>query len=124
MMEKLPLDAQRLHHDTTSISVTGEYDHEFKTRIIEITRGHSKDHRDDLKQFVISRVTNQDGIPVFMEPLSGNASDKKILLKSILAVRSTGSRNKQSVTWQIRHFTPVKISYHSAGTASGYALFP
>ena len=88
MMEKLPLGAQRLHHDTTSISVTGEYDREFKTRIIEIVRGHSKDHRDDLKQFVISLVTNQDGIPVFMEPLSGNASDKKILLKSIQAVRS------------------------------------
>lgn len=88
MMEKLPLGTQRLHHDTTSISVTGEYDHEFKTRIIEIVRGHSKDHRDDLKQFVISLVTNQDGIPLFMEPLSGNASDKKILLKSIQAVRS------------------------------------
>jgi transposase len=88
MMEKLPLGVQRLHHDTTSISVTGEYDHEFKTRIIEIVRGHSKDHRDDLKQFVISLVTNQDGIPVFMEPLSGNASDKKILLKSIQAVRN------------------------------------
>ena len=33
-------------------------------------------------------VTNQDGILVFMEPLSGNASDKKILLKSIQAVRN------------------------------------
>ena len=88
MMEKLPLGAQRLHHDTTSISVTGDYDREFKTRIIEIVPGHSKDHRNDLKQFVISLVTNQDGIPVFMEPLSGNASDKKILLKSIQAVRS------------------------------------
>lgn len=87
MMERLPLGIQRLHHDTTSINVTGEYDPDFKTRIIEIVRGHSKDHRDDLKQFVISLVTNQDGIPVFMEPLSGNSSDKKILLKSIQAVR-------------------------------------
>jgi transposase len=88
MMDRLPLGVQRLHHDTTSISVTGDYDAEFKTRIIEIVRGHSKDHRDDLKQFVISLVTNQDGIPVFMEPLSGNASDKKSLLTSIQAVRN------------------------------------
>jgi len=88
MMERLPMGVQRLHHDTTSISVTGEYDHEFRTRLIEIVRGHSKDHRDDLKQFVISLVTNQDGIPVFMEPLSGNASDKKILFNSIQAVRN------------------------------------
>ena len=88
MMERLPMGVQRLHHDTTSISVTGDYDPEFKTRLIEIVRGHSKDHRDDLKQFVISLVTNQDGIPVFMEPLSGNASDKKILLNSVQAVRT------------------------------------
>jgi len=87
MMERLPLGVQRLHHDTTSISVTGDYDPDFHTRIIKIVRGHSKDHRDDLKQFVISLVTNQNGIPVFMEPLSGNSSDKKILLKSIQAVR-------------------------------------
>ena len=63
-------------------------DHEFKTRIIEIVRGHSKDHRDDLKQSVLSLVTNQDDIPVCMEPLSGNGSDKKILPNSIEAVRS------------------------------------
>lgn len=87
MMERLLLGIQRLHHDTTSINVNGEYDPYFNTRIIEIVREHSKDHRDDLKQFVISLVTNQDGIPVFMEPLSGNTSDKKILLKSIQAVR-------------------------------------
>ena len=103
MMERLPLGIQRLHHDTTSISVTGEYDREFKTRIIEIVRGHSKDHRDDLKQFVISLVTNQDGIPVFMEPLSGNASDKKILLNSILAVRS--------------HLATQQTIYHMADSA-------
>jgi len=87
MMKNMPMGIQRLHHDTTSINVTGDYDNESRTRLIEIVRGHSKDHRDDLKQFVISLVTNQHGIPVFMEPLSGNISDKKSLLKSIQAVR-------------------------------------
>ena len=87
MMKNMPMGIQRLHHDTTSINVTGDYDSESRTRLIEIVRGHSKDHRDDLKQFVISLVTNQHGIPVFMTPLSGNMSDKKSLLKSIQAVR-------------------------------------
>jgi len=87
MMKNMPMGIQRLHHDTTSINVTGDYDNESRTRLIEIVRGHSKDHRDDLKQFVISLVTNQHGIPMFMAPLSGNISDKKSLLKSIQAVR-------------------------------------
>jgi len=87
VMKNMPMGIQRLHHDTTTINVTGEYDNESRTRLIEIVRGHSKDHREDLKQFVISLVTNQHGIPVFMAPLSGNMSDKKSLLKSIQAVR-------------------------------------
>jgi transposase len=77
----------RLHYDTTSINVTGEYDSGFNTRLIQIVQGHSKDHRSDLKQFIISLVTNQHGIPLFMEPLSGNESDKKTLLRTIEEVR-------------------------------------
>lgn len=77
----------RLHYDTTSINVTGEYDSGFNTRLIQIVHGHSKDHRSDLKQFIISLVTNQHGIPLFMEPLSGNESDKKTLLRTIEEVR-------------------------------------
>ena len=88
MMKTMPLGALRLHHDTTSINVTGDYDPDFHTRMIQLVRGHSKDHRNDLKQFIISLVTTQHGIPVFMEPLSGNVSDKKSLLQSIQAVRA------------------------------------
>jgi len=44
----------RIHHDTTSINVTGDYDPDFHTRMIRLVRGHSKDHRNDLKQFIIS----------------------------------------------------------------------
>jgi transposase len=40
----------RLHYDTPTISVTGEYDQELNTRLIKLVRGHSKDHRNDLKQ--------------------------------------------------------------------------
>jgi len=88
MMKKMPLGTLRIHHDTTSINVTGDYDPDFHTRMIRLVRGHSKDHRNDLKQFIISLATTQHGIPIFMEPLSGNISDKKSLLQSIQAVRA------------------------------------
>jgi len=88
VMKKIPFGTHLLHADTTSFSVYGDYEEDeedFKT--IQITYGHSKDHRDDLKQFVLSMVTNQHGIPLFTQPYSGNKSDKKILLETILKVQ-------------------------------------
>jgi transposase len=66
------------HNDTTTMSLQGEYEHEegdLDTVPIRITRGYSKDGRPDLKQFVISLVMADD-LPVFIQALSGNASDK------------------------------------------------
>ncbi|MCX5828605.1 MAG: IS1634 family transposase, partial [Deltaproteobacteria bacterium] len=88
VMKKTPFGTHLLHADTTSFSVYGDYDddeEDFKT--IQITYGHSKDHREDLKQFVLSMVTNQHGIPLFTQPYSGNESDKKILLETILKIQ-------------------------------------
>ena len=104
MMEKIKRGTLRLHYDSTTIDVTGEYDSGFNTRLIQIVHGHSKDHRSDLKQFIISLVTDQHGIPLFMEPLSGNESDKKTLLRTIEAVR------KNLVTDEtIYDFTPHRL---------------
>lgn len=40
-----------------------------------------------MRKSYISLVTDQRGIPVFMEPLSGNISDKKTLIRTITEVR-------------------------------------
>ena len=60
VMKKFQFGTHLMHVDTTNFSVHGEYDNteeDFKT--IQITHGHNKDHRWDLKQFVLSMVTNQ-----------------------------------------------------------------
>jgi len=67
-----------LHGDTTSLNLQGEYKHEegdLDAVPIEITHGYSKDRRPDLKQFNISLVMS-DSLPVFIQALSGNTSDK------------------------------------------------
>lgn len=70
------------HIDTSSISVDGAYnnkiqDSESEPSAMKITYGHSKDYRPDLKQLVLSLVVNgPSSMPLFMEPLSGNNSDK------------------------------------------------
>lgn len=103
ILKILDLGVLRLHHDTTTINVTGEYEPSLNTRLIELVRGHSKDHRDDLNQFVLALCTDQRGIPLFMESLSGNASDKKTLLKMVNHVRE--------------NLDPSQIAYHMADSA-------
>lgn len=90
VMKKMEFGTHLLNVDTTSFSVHGEYendDEDEQFRTIKITHGHNKDHRWDLKQFVISMVTNQNGIPLFTQPYSGNESDKKNLLETIQKVK-------------------------------------
>jgi hypothetical protein len=69
-MKNVPFGAHVLHTDTTNFSLHGKYknlDPELNT--IEITYGHPKDMRWDLKRFVLSMVCNQEGIPLFVETL-------------------------------------------------------
>jgi len=62
------------------MSVHGKYDHDDDDDPvpIEITYGHSKDNRFDLKQFIISLITaSESDLPMWVDALSGNTSDKK-----------------------------------------------
>lgn len=51
---------------------------------VKITYGYSKDHRPDLKQAVVTLVTSQKGhIPLWLEALDGNSSDKNSFRQSV-----------------------------------------
>ena len=77
--KKFPLNEKFTSLDTTSFSVSGEYDVDTDENEITIAHGYSKDHRPDLKQAVLELVTSQDGgIPLMMKCFDGNASDNKI----------------------------------------------
>jgi len=60
--------------DTTSIYFEGEGGETIGQR------GHSKDHRPDLKQMVVGVVLDQDGSPVCSETWPGNTADVKSLV--------------------------------------------
>lgn len=70
------VDPRRVHFDTTSISVFGDYD--FINPSLNITYGHSKDKRPDLKQFLISMLCVDHNIPILGTTEDGNASDKTL----------------------------------------------
>ena len=97
--------AEQVHVDTTSFSVSGAYSDaaarakqpteaeesalpEPEAVLIAITYGYSRDHRDDLKQWMMALATTHDGdIPLFLQPLDGNSSDKVSLLTTIIAIQ-------------------------------------
>jgi transposase len=76
------------HLDSTSFHLHGKYAEDVlsetdldgtvaQASAIEITHGYSRDHRPDLKQFVMNLICTGDGdIPVWLEMASGNQSDK------------------------------------------------
>jgi transposase len=68
------------HLDTTSFHVDGRYnsDQAPDEQVVHITHGYSRDHRPDLNQGMLELVVeHQAGIPVLMQPLSGNSHDGK-----------------------------------------------
>ena len=83
------IQAQQLHIDTTSFSVSGDYatKEEGDPVPIAITYGYSRDHREDLKQWMCALATTHDGdIPIFLRPLNGNSSDKEHLSAAVKEV--------------------------------------
>lgn len=75
-IQQFSINANNVHFDTTSISVYGDY--VISGEPFKITHGHSKDHRPDLKQFLISMLCVDRNIPIVGTPKDGNASDKTI----------------------------------------------
>ena len=86
------ISARHVHVDTTSFSVSGAYagceQQESEASTIAITYGYSRDHRADLKQWMLSLATTHEGdVPMFLRPLDGNSSDKVTLASAVEALQ-------------------------------------
>jgi transposase len=86
------IHARQVHVDTTSFSVSGAYRPEEGDRdatTIAITYGYSRDHRADLKQWMLALATTHEGnVPLFLRPLSGNSSDQVSLVAAVEALHT------------------------------------
>lgn len=72
-MDVFKVDTRFRSLDTTSMNVHGEYEEGMGL----ITFGYSKDNRPDLKQYMISLMSSQDGdVPLLTQTIAGNSSDK------------------------------------------------
>jgi transposase len=82
---KLGISSRLVHVDTTSFAVSGEYEAESEAEMaVNITYGYSRDHRSDLKQWMLALATTQGtDLPLFLRPLDGNTSDRVSLMAAI-----------------------------------------
>ena len=78
---KFGVKMDSLHLDSSSFHVDGNYINNAKAEEaepggIEITYGYSRDHRPDLKQFILDLMCSGDGdIPLYLRVADGNESD-------------------------------------------------
>ena len=75
------INMQHVHFDTTSINLWGDYSMCEKGKNndqLQIVYGYSKDHRPDLKQFMIEMFCVGRNIPIYGKCIDGNSSDKTV----------------------------------------------
>jgi transposase len=91
--QRFGIAARQVHVDTTSFAVSGEYAVEeteagtADAHAIAVTYGYSRDHRADLKQWMLALATTRQGdVPLFCQALDGNGSDKVSLLAAVEAL--------------------------------------
>lgn len=100
------IEASQVHVDTTSFSVSGQYEAEAggdggggggnaseevdeeEAMVLAVTYGYSREHRADLKQWMLALATTHEGdVPMFMRPLDGNGSDPPTLVAAVEALK-------------------------------------
>ena len=88
---------QRLHLDSTSFVLHGRYDVEASEDAPQPAHGYSKANRPDLKQVMLSLT--QGGvanIPLWMEALDGNSSDKTSFHETVKKVQAFTQKLKSA----------------------------
>ncbi len=104
--KKFGVSTKSAHLDSTSFHVHGQYENTLplvsfvtgeinpdnpkgetleETEVesaIHITYGYSRDHRPDLKQFILDLICSGDGdVPLFLRVADGNEADKAVFAK-------------------------------------------
>jgi len=84
-VRRLGLTSHFAHLDSTGFHLDGKYNKEEpEPGLVKIAKGYSRDHRPDLNQVVLQLICEgQAGIPLMMEPLNGNNSDKESFRQTI-----------------------------------------
>lgn len=92
VVKALNLDLSQIHNDSTSIKTCGSMLGQTRTGV-RFARGHSKDHRPDLKQIVFSLSLSADGaVPIHCKSYAGNRTDDTTHIETWKQLRQIAGR--------------------------------
>lgn len=92
LIEVSKLDLSQIHNDSTSVKTTGQMPGSSRDGL-RFARGHSKDHRPDLKQIVFSLTLSSDGaVPIHFKAYSGNRTDDTTHINTWCSVRQLAGK--------------------------------
>ena len=87
------VSCDQVHQDTTTVAVNGLYKQQVP-QAVQLKRGHSKDHRPDLKQLVYELSVTRDGaIPLHFKVHDGNKTDDTLHWDNWQTLRSLLNRS-------------------------------
>lgn len=93
VVQATELDLAQIHNDSTSIKTTGRMLGETRTGV-RFARGHSKDHRPDLKQIVFNLTISVDGaVPIHFKTYSGNRTDDTTHIETWKTIRDIAGQS-------------------------------
>jgi transposase len=82
------LEINRIHNDSTSVTLFGDYADYEDTKAAKPKLGHNKDHRPDLKQLLFSLSVADDGaVPLYFKVWDGNVTDDTTHIRNWSALR-------------------------------------
>lgn len=88
-IKNFDIDLSRIHNDSTTVTLFGEYDNYLDTKAAKPKRGHNKDHRPDLKQIVYAlSVASDFAVPLYFKVWDGNTTDDTTHIRNWTALRS------------------------------------
>jgi len=83
------LEINRIHNDSTTVTLFGDYAQYEDTKAAKPKPGHNKDHRPDLKQLLFSLSVADDGaVPLYYKVWDGNITDDTTHIRNWTALRS------------------------------------
>ena len=104
---KFQVKMNSIHLDGSSMYVQGAYKKESEAineiekeaseadteiKPIEIVHGYSRDHRPDLKQFIIDMIVTGDGdVPLYLKIDSGNSDNKSVFVSRLKEFKKPGT---------------------------------
>jgi len=98
VVSEFAIDTSQLHNDSTTVTLHGAYVRADGTErggkpTVVAARGHSKDHRPDLKQLLLTLTVSADGaVPIAHRLLDGNTTDDSTHIETWEGLRALTGR--------------------------------